>query len=73
MSRTSASTIAMPKAGGDGDVASDVERLRDALQDPLGDLDRLVHVADLVEQDGELVAVEPTGRVAGSDGVDEAP
>ena len=56
-------------ARGDGDVAPDVERLRDPTEDPLGHLDRAVHVADLVEEDGELVAGQPARGVARPDGV----
>ena len=57
----------------DGDLAPDVDRSTDLVQETVRDLDRMVDVADLLEQDRELVAGQAAGRVTRSDGVPEAP
>ena len=52
--------------GGDHQLAPvEVERLLERLLDALGDHGRLARVADVVEQDRELVAAEPGDGVAG--------
>ena len=55
--------------GGDHQLAAvEVERVLQRLLDALGDHGRLAGVADVVEQDRELVAAEPGDGVAGPQG-----
>ena len=50
--------------GDDGGGAADPDRWPQGVDDPLGDDGRLGLVAQLLEQDGELVTPQPGGRVA---------
>ena len=56
------------QAGADDEVVVlELERAADALEDPLGGLDRGRQVLDVLEQDRELVAAEPRGGVGRAD------
>ncbi len=49
-----------------------VDRLAQALEHPLGDVDGLLRALHLLDQDGELVAAEAGDRVGRADGVAQA-